>query len=152
MSERSIHDNNVYSYCILCESRRIVLHTEYSFPRDGATEYIDITFCDVMAHHFESVSQGNCLFGIDEVPVEKLIGDWAELFTRQKPFGWPAIQYNDPQELVTKLKQNGIKGYDISSSYGLTGWVLAGSMDVTERSAKFDTLIEMNDGKANRKN
>jgi hypothetical protein len=62
---RSVHDNNVYAFAVLCEQRRIVLHTEY---RDGgAEEYTDVVFDGVVAHHFEDVLEGNILFGVEEV-------------------------------------------------------------------------------------
>jgi hypothetical protein len=81
---RSIHDNLIYAYSVLCSRRRIVLHTEF---RQGggasgpAAEHTDVVFDGVLAHHFE-------------------------------------------------------KAFEISSSYGLSGWVLAETMTLRERSGR----------------
>jgi hypothetical protein len=134
MSEQSVHDNNVYAYAVLCEQRRIVLHTQY---RDGSPEeYTDVVFEGVVAHHFEDVLEGNIRFGIDEVDPEHVVRGWADLFGRRRNYGWPRVPYPDPQELVAVLRRDGVKGYEIGSSYGLCGWVLATTMDVVGRPAK----------------
>lgn len=136
MSERSVHDNNVYAYIVQCEGRQIVLHTEY---RDGgAEEFTDVIFTGVVAHHFECVLHGNILFGITEVEPGDIVPQSAELFARQKSYGWPAIEYGEPQELVSALKSQGVRGFEIASSYGLKGWVLAGAMEVAERTARME--------------
>ena len=134
--ERSVHDNNVYAYAVLCERRRIVLHTEY---RDGSVEeYTDVVFTGVVAHHFERVLEGNILFDIEEVDPEYVVTEWAELFARQKNYGWPRIEYAEPQDLVAALRQDGVMGYEIGSSYGLCGWVLATKLDVVRRAARIE--------------
>jgi hypothetical protein len=136
MNERSVHDNNVYAYAVECERRRIVLYTEY---RDGGVEeYTDVIFTSVVAHHFECVLPGNILFDIKEVEPEEIVGHSADVFTRQKNYGWPAIEYGDPQDLASILKQQGIRGFEIGSSYGLSGWVLATRMEVAERTARME--------------
>ena len=95
-------------------------------------------FTGVVAHHFECVLPGNILFGITEVDPEQVVQEWAALFARQKNYGWPKIEYGDPQELVSILKRQGVRGYEIGSSYGLSGWVLATRMDVSERAARVE--------------
>ena len=134
MPDRSVHDNNVYGYAVLCERRRIVLHTEY---RDGgAEEYTNVVFDGVVAHHFEDVLDGNILFSVEVVDPEQIVISWADLFVRRKNYGWPKIEYDQPQELVAILRREGVKGFEIGSSYGLGGWVLAAKMDVVERPEK----------------
>jgi hypothetical protein len=136
MSEQSIHDNNVYAYAVHCEQRRIVLHTEY---RDGrAEEYTDVVFSGVVAHHFESPLSGNILFDITQVEPGHIVQTWSDLFDRQKNHGWPAIEYDKPQELISILVGMGVRGYEIGSSYGLSGWVLATQMNLRQRMAKAD--------------
>jgi hypothetical protein len=137
MSERSVHDNNVYAYAVLCERRRIVLYTHY---RDGgAEEYTDVTFSGVVAHHFEDALSGNILFGIEEMDVGQVVNDWTDLFARRKNYGWPdVIDYKDADDLISILRQRGVKAFDIGSSFGLGGWVLAKKMDVSKRAAKME--------------
>ena len=134
MQDRSVHDSNVYAYAVLCEQRRIVLHTEY---RDGgAEEYTDVLFDGVIAHHFDDVLDGNILFDIEEEDPQKIVMDWADLFAHRKTYGWPKVQYADPQELVAILRRDGVRAYEIGSSYGLTGRVLAAKLDLLARPSR----------------
>lgn len=131
MSQRPIHDNNIYAFQVCCRKRRIALYTE--FESGEAHEYTDIIFEGVVAHHFASVLSGNILFAIDEVNAAEIIDRWRDLFIEQKSFGWPEIEYDALDELSSILVARRVKGYVISSSYGLSGFVLAETM--THRSA-----------------
>jgi len=138
VKDRSIHDNKVYAYSVLCERRQIVLYTEY---RDGvsAGEFTDVIFSGVVAHHFQDVLSGNILFGIEEVGVADLVRDWTELFAGRKKYAWPDVmEYKDPEDLIRMLEQRGVKAFEISSSFGLGGWVLATKKEVSERAAKME--------------
>lgn len=138
VSEQSVHDSTVYAYSVLCEQRRIILHTEY---RHGeAEEYTDVIFLGVVAHHFESVLAGNILFGIEQVEVDRIVQEWAGLFAAEKNYGWPdLIRYADPAELISVLRQRRILGWEVSSSLGLSGWVMAEKMDIASRTLKLET-------------
>jgi len=138
MTERStqLHDNNIYSYVVLCDRRQIVLHTE--FKEVTPAVYADVIFSGVVAHNFEDVLAGNIVFQIDEVDVEAIVKEWSDLFAQRKNYGWPDdIVYSDPSNLVAILKQRGIKAFEISSSYGLFGWVFAERMEVRQREQRF---------------
>ena len=133
---QSIHDNNVYAYCVLSEQRRIVLFTEYGGGTDP--EFTDIVFDSVVAHHFECALEGNILFGVEEVEPARIVAEWADLFSRQKRYGWPNVKYHEPAELIAALSQSQTKAFEIGSSHGLTGWVLAGSMTLVARPARME--------------
>jgi hypothetical protein len=133
---RSIHDNCVYAYAVLSDQRRIVLHTEY--PHAPAPEYTDVIFCGVVANHFEDVLASNILFGVDEVDLQRIVHGSADLFRQHKNYGWPdLIDYRDSDDLIAILKGRRVKAYEISSSLGLNGWVLAGSIEITQRTSKW---------------
>lgn len=134
MPERSIHDNIIYAYSVLCEQRRLVLHTEYR--SESVKEYTDVVFKGVVAHYFETVVQRNILFDVSEVSPEKIVREWADLFARQKAYRWPEIEYSDPQQLIAILRSRSIKAFEVGSSYGLSGWVLASSAELVPREAK----------------
>jgi hypothetical protein len=128
----SVHDNFVYAYIVECEDRRIVLYTHF---RDGsANEYTDVIFTGVVAHHFECVLPGNILFDVDEIPCRQIVEQWAALFAAQKNYGWPdAISYGGAEDLIRALEARAARGFQISSSYGLGGWVLATAMEFRPR-------------------
>ena len=135
MSDRSVHDNNIYAYAVLCERRRLILYTQFM---DGAKqEYTDVIFDGVVAHHFQDVPAGNILFQVEEVDVEDIVRGWSDLFADRKNYGWPNdIDYDGTEQLLTTLRQRGARGFEISSSYGLHGWVLARSKVLRVRDGK----------------
>lgn len=54
----------------------------------------------------------------------------------KKNYGWPVITYQNEAELLDKLREEGIKGFAIASSYGMDGFVLAKSMQRVAAAAK----------------
>jgi hypothetical protein len=131
-SSISVHDKLLYAYSVDCENRRIVLHTR--FPTDSPTEYTDVIITGVVAHHFEHVLAGNILFDVTEIPLRDLVTGSAALFAAGKPYGWPdGIEYRDAEELIGILEGRGAHGFEISSSYGMSGWVIAQSMERRKR-------------------
>lgn len=124
----SVHDNNVYAYSVDCEGRRLILHTVFRHRQPH--EFTDVVFHDVVAHHLEHVLPGNILFDVEEADVDNLVRDNATLLSDSWRHGWPPIEYNgDLASLASALKAASVRAYLISSSYGLSGWVLAGGCE-----------------------
>ena len=122
----SIHDNFVLSYTVDCREKQITLRTAYL---DGETdEYTEIVFSGVAAYHFERDNFSTILFDIEEASPEQVYADYRNLFERNKNYGWPEIRYDTEAELLAALKSKGVKGFLISSSYGMDGFVLAQEM------------------------
>ena len=116
----SIHDNIIYAYSVDCENRRIVLHTR--FPNGPATEYIDVIFTGVIAHHFEHALAHNILFDVTETGASEIVTVAPALFAAGQPYGWPdGIEYCDAEELIRILERRGACGFQISGSYGMRG-------------------------------
>ncbi|HEX8524538.1 MAG TPA: hypothetical protein VF669_19945 [Tepidisphaeraceae bacterium] len=125
-SEPSVHDNVVYAYTIDCEGRRLVLHT--AFTEREPWEFTDVVFRDVVAHHFEHVLPGNILFDVEETDVAALVRENERLLSESWRWGWPPVPYDgDLNALVVGLNASGVRAYAVRSSYGLSGWVFAGS-------------------------
>jgi hypothetical protein len=138
MDRRSVHDNNVYAYLVDCAGRRIVMHTEYRGT--GEPEFTDVVFSGVLAHHFADVMRGNILFDIEEIDVDRVVAEWASVFSARKKFGWPeGLVYSRPEELPALLRERNVNAYQIRSSYGLDCWVLAEAVGFRGRSARFST-------------
>lgn len=131
---RSIHDNVVYAYRVECQRRRIVLHTEFSASR--STEYTDVHFDEVVAHYFENESEQNILFGVEEVDLATLLRSAEPLFVERKKYWWPRIEWQTLDDLIAKLIARNTKAYEISTSLGLGGWVLGGSMGIVPRASR----------------
>jgi hypothetical protein len=130
--EPSVHDNILYAYTVDCEGRQLVLHTAYRL-RDPH-EFTDLVFREVVAHHFDNVLAGNILFEVDEVELAALVGENAALFAESWRYGWPINYSGDSDALVRALTSTSVRAYSIGSSYGLSGWILAGSCERVCRS------------------
>ena len=125
-NEISIHDNSVLSYTVDYQERRIIFRTVYTDQEPQ--EHTNIIFTEVIAHHFDHDSAGTILFDVEEATLEQVYSAYQQVFERDKGYGWPNINYNTQTELVAALKARNIKGFLISSSYGMDGLVLAREM------------------------
>ena len=124
----SIHDNFVLSYTIDCEKQNITFHTV--FHDNEPHEYTEITFLKVAGYCFEGDNFQTILFDIYQATPEEVYNSNSELFERRKNYAWP-FDYNTKQELIEKLDKKGVRGFFISSSYGMDGFVLAEEMQIT---------------------
>ena len=100
-------------------------------PTSKASASLDlfiIIFSDVAAHHFERGNLCTILFGVEETSPEGVYATYQDVFERNKNYGWSAIRYDTEVELIAELKAQAMKGFLISSSYGMDGFVLAQEM------------------------
>lgn len=106
------------------------------FPQWGdlAGRRCDITFHGVLCHHLESVQQSNTIFDIVETTVALVEADYAHVFAHLKNQGWPRLEKDDAS-LTDLVSRNGLTVYEISSSYGMTGFVVAHSASQENGSA-----------------
>ncbi len=125
---RSVHDNLLVSYTVLCEERRIILHTEYREVTPA--ERTDVRFEGVEAYCFDNDVFGTILFGIEEIGVADLVNRERERIEQGRKWGWPGGWAGSLHEETARLTQQEFRGWDVGSSIGLTGWVLARNMTV----------------------
>jgi hypothetical protein len=125
MDGPSIHDNLLVGYEVDAEQRRIVLHTR--FEERSPVEHTDVLFEGVSAYRFEGDNFENILFGIDEVPLAHLLSKERALFEQGKEYAWPGLWNTSMDASLTHLRAEGAKGFEISSSLGMNGWVIARS-------------------------
>ncbi len=123
--ELSVHDNLLVSYEVQCEARRITLRTECRVP-EKPTEFTNMIFDGVQGYSFRNDAFGNIIFGVDTVPVEYLLTEFGAEITESyrlggAPGNWAANLGSAPEY----LRDHHIKGFILSSSFGLSGWILA---------------------------
>ena len=131
----SVHDNHVYAYAVDCVGCRLTLHTLYD--RGEQTEFTDVVFHDLVAHHFEHGASCNILFDVTECDVDSLVTENAAVFERSWRWGWPTDDYGgDLVKLVDELRAKSTRAYLIEASLGLSGWVLAGRCERLSRTQR----------------
>ena len=121
-----IHDNIITAYQIDFENEQLTIKTEYYY--DGKlSEKTDVVFSGYLTHMFNNEIKNSILFDIEERSLSFFLEKEHELLEDNKCYGWP-IHYKTTEaytELTEFMQKNEYKVFEISSSYGLYGWVLA---------------------------
>jgi hypothetical protein len=126
----SVHDNFIISYEVHCEGREIRMQTEYR-DRGEPFERTLVVFTGVEAYDFQHDCLGNILFDIEEVSAESIIAEkTAEFQEGHRLSGWPRFWRDSLDEVRSYLREQATRGFEISSSYGMSGWVLARDMQM----------------------
>jgi hypothetical protein len=123
--------------------RTIALRTEYRVA-NKPTEFRNVIFKGVQGYHFQNDAFGNVIFGIETVPVEYMLTEFsAEISESYRMAGSPGPWAANLGSAPEYLRDHGIKGFTLSSSYGLSGWVLAKEVFIlkAEHSAPLDTEL-----------
>jgi hypothetical protein len=127
---RSIHDNFLVAYEVQCKERTITLRTEYDY--EGAPkEFTNIVFTGVQGYRFEDDAFGNIIYGLDEVPVEQVLEKHrAQIAESYHMAGAPGPWAANLETAAAFLTAQGVKGFILSSSWGLSGWVIAKEVSI----------------------
>ena len=129
---RSIHDNTVLSYTVDCKSRSVTLRTSF---KSSPVEFTDVVFRGVAAYDFQDDCFGNILFGIEEEEPAQVISTAKEKFENGRGYGWPGPWNSSLKEAIAFARKEGLRGFVISASLGLNGWILAKEMSIVEGSS-----------------
>jgi hypothetical protein len=91
----------------------------------------------VQGYHFENDAFGNIIFDIEAVPAEQILNEFGtEIASSYSRSGSPGPWAADLNSAAIYLNNAGTKGFILSASYGLSGWVLAKTLLIVgERSA-----------------
>ena len=120
----TVHDNNLISYHVDGDAKQIVLHTEY--PHADPPFKTDVVFTGVVDHYFRHPVLPSIIFDIERVELrETLEREYKFLKEGNRIGGWPSFWRESVDEMETSLLNNGVQMFEISSSYGLDGWVAA---------------------------
>jgi hypothetical protein len=122
-----IHDSLLTGCAVDGSGRTLVLHTE---PHQGGGEVpIDVVFRGVVAYHFEGDCLENIVFGIEEVPPAKIIGDGRVFAERLRLYGWPRGWDSRKETAEEFFRRTGAKIYELHCSLGMHGWIAAKSLE-----------------------
>ena len=134
MSGVSVHDHTLVGYEVDGRARRITLRTEGAEP--AVRRRVDVTFEGVLAYQFADDALTSILFDIVEMPLGAAIEQhWSELDAGFVRSGAPTFWDADRAVVlahVEELSRNGAQWFDIISSYGLSGWVVARNVAVVD--------------------
>jgi len=123
-----VHDNVLISYEVLSEKREIHLRTKHSGPK--TIEHTDIIFRGVEGYYFFHDNFQTIIFDVTEISVESILEDDKARFEEGWRYCWPGA-WNESSEAARRayLTERGVSGFSLSSSFGMSGWILANSME-----------------------
>jgi hypothetical protein len=127
---KSVHDNLLVSYEVHCERREIRMLTEYHY---GSPPFVQtsVLFTGVEAYYFQHDCFGTIIGDIEEVPAESILTERsAEFREGYRLSGWPRFWRDSLDEVRRHLREQATRGFELSSSIGMTGWVLARDMQM----------------------
>lgn len=96
------------------------------FPEWKGGEVRTLVFAGVEGYHFENDAFGNIISDLEEVVAERLLAACREEI--QKSFqisGALGVWVNDISDAPNLLRERGVRGFILTSTLGLSGWVLA---------------------------
>ena len=119
-----LHDFKLTGYTVSAQGSRIALHLEYGYPNQPK-EVSHIEFSEFAAYHFVHTGAA-VITDIEEVPLADLlasVGDrLAEWWRRH---GGLRHWSDDRAAYLAKLESAGLRAWEISSSVGFEGFVIA---------------------------
>jgi hypothetical protein len=124
----SLHDDFVVSYEVNCEARQIKLHTkpDRRDPAKREQRPRTIVFNGVEGYQFEDDAFGNIIFSLESVSIEQVLADYgARIADSYRMSGAPGPWASDLVSAAQVLTAKDVQGFVLSSSYGLSGWILA---------------------------
>jgi hypothetical protein len=125
--ELSIHDNRLLGYSVDDEKREILFRTE--FQDNLPIERTNIIFSGVETYFFEhhSLPLGTILFDVEENDLILFLQDNRKRFQDGIKWGWPGPWGISIDETKAYIEKHELKAFSVSSSCGLSGWILAKS-------------------------
>ena len=126
---QEVHDSLLVAYSVNSESGELSLSCQ---PHHGCgTAPFIVVFAGVAAHSFEFPLLPAILFDITQVPAADLLKtEWPAIERGSKQCGWPGPWAETLAGSVSYAAASDLCGFQIESSYGLEGWVLARSARV----------------------
>ena len=133
-----MHDNHLFGYTVDGDARRIVLRTERREP-NRPVEAVDVIFDGVVAYSFQYDCLDNIIFDICEQPLDgALEAHWSEFEAGHRASGWPRFWQGDESKTrvrIATLVEQGARWFELTSSYGMEGWVFCHSIECRVRPA-----------------
>jgi hypothetical protein len=123
----NIHDHSLLEYRVDLANRRITFTTLPESARSLPNiPPVKTVFEGREGHHFDLVASGAIFLDIEEAPlVEFLKAHETELDKGSKSVGAPSWWGGSIEKACAFLIERNVHAFEINSSYGFSGWVLA---------------------------
>jgi len=133
------HDFHIVGYAASGTLRRLTFELEWPYDSAPPAPTGQLAFDGVEAYFLEHDLGGNIVYSFAEASLRKFLEEWQSRFENECRWGWPTFWRTKPhprqpveqvlEEAFAYLSGKDIKCVELSSSYGLSGWVLASSIE-----------------------
>lgn len=121
----SVHDNRIQSYTVDGVARSITLNT---ISESGAC--VGVLFSGVDAYCFERDNLSSIVFSIESVPLQELLSKRSKQLADGEQWGWPGWWNTSAEARARHFEAEQLRAYEIRSSFGLVGWVIAKDLSI----------------------
>ena len=122
-----MHDDYIVEYSVNISGKKLVIQTY----NNNEKKERKIFFYDVLTHSFKCVLNYNQILDISECEIGSFIVENKLELKELEGYCWP-INYQNEEDLKTFLIANDYKYIKLNSSYGLFGWILAKSYQISD--------------------
>ena len=126
----SIHDHSIYYIEIQCGIGEIIFHTHLVNAEEP--EEKEVRFIGVIGHNFMNVLEGNIIFDITKEKPDQFFNNHESDLQEYQKFGL-RLNCSNTEYFLNSLNLNGVSIFCINSSYGMSGWIIAKEMKITEK-------------------
>lgn len=123
-----VHDSEVVAYSVDSRAGELVL---MHAPGTGsAASGFRLLFRGLLAHRFPYPQLPSVVLDLAEVPVAALLErEWASLAEGYRQCGWPGPWAETLGSAIAHCENTQVKAYELEQSYGMSGWILARSVE-----------------------
>ena len=122
---KSFHDYWLTGHTVDGEKRLLTFKLSED-PRGTKNPYLaELLFEEVQDYFLEHDLGVNIVYSITEKPLDNFLAENLENFVEQSKWGWPKFWKGDLEKTQTFLSSNHCRIWEMQTSYGLSGWVVA---------------------------
>jgi len=135
----SWHDFHITGYTVNGKGKELAFDLEWPYESKTDIQRARLRFTGVECYYLEHDLGSNIVYAFEDKPLRVFLSEWTERFEIEYKWGWPkfwrVIPY-PPSSVEAELESafqllsgKGVRCIEISSSYGLSGWVLASNTE-----------------------
>ena len=133
---KSYHDYHLTGYEVDGQLQELRMQLAWQYPDDPVPRPSEtVVFKGVEDYFLEHDLGINIVYGVEEVSLSAHLEACAAQFHESSKLGWPRFWRGDVSKTMEYLGAKGTKCFALSSSYGLSGWVVAKGVSAVASAA-----------------
>jgi hypothetical protein len=119
------HDYHLTKYVVDGENACIRFQLVWPYATAIEIPRATVTFSGVLGYYFEYDLGVSIVFAFQQRPLMESLEKFARQFAESEIRGWPLFWRGNVEHTRSYLEEQGAQFFEISSSYGLSGWICA---------------------------